>query len=104
MTNPLVLTCSIYIDSATDITITAASVDVTWSNSFGTLTNSSNRVTILPLSGSGLSYTSILTLTPANVEDSTFVCEARVRPPSGQQTFVTPSEKEESRIDITIEG
>ena len=102
--DPLTLICNISINPATDITITAATVDVSWRDSVGTLSNGSSRVTISPLSGSGLSYTSTLTVSPPSTADSTFTCTVVVRPPPREQSFVIQSENGESRNDITIEG
>jgi hypothetical protein len=101
---PLTLTCTISINSATDILITAATVDVSWFDSVGPLSNGSSRVTISPLSGLGLSYTSALTISDLGSSDSMFICRARARPQPRLQSFVTFSEEGEDRIDITIQG
>ena len=101
---PLTLICNISINPATDILITAATVDVSWFDSLGTLSNDSSRVTISPISGSGLSYTTTLTIFPLHTADSTFICRARVSPPLRQQSFVTRSNEGRSTIEIAVES
>ena len=90
---PLVLTCTISINPATDTAVTIVDTDVTWMRGNMPLSNSDARVTISAVSGSRPSFTSTLTLHPlSTVDNTTFTCIASARPPANQPGFITSSE------------
>ena len=79
-------------------------MDIIWLNGSTPLSNSTNRVTISPLSGSQQPFTSILALSPLSTFDNAyFTCRARARPPANVQTLVTASEQGEGTISLTVE-
>ena len=86
----LVLTCTVTIDSASDL---PTKVKVTWScGSSGVLYNS-RRITVSDTEGSGPTFTSILSISPRSAADSscTFTCRAIATPPLNFQSFSTKS-------------
>ena len=79
-------------------------MDVTWLNGTVPLSNSDHRVTVSSLSGSQLSFTSTLTLSPVSTFDNTnFTCRARARP-LPQQNFITASEEGARTVSLTVKG
>ena len=78
-------------------------MDITWLNGSASLSNSDDRVTISPLSGSQQPFTSNLTLSPLSTFDSTsFTCRAQARPQANVQTLVTASEQREGTVSVTV--
>ena len=102
-TTPLILTCNISINSATDTDIAITDMDITWFSGARRLFNDSQRVNISRVVGSGLMYTSTLTISPLSTADSSFTCRAKARPPR-QLSFVIESAKGEDEIVISIQG
>ena len=102
-TAPLTLICNIYINSATDTDVLITDVDVTWLRGSTHLSNSDDRVTISAISGSRPSFTGNLTLDPLSIADNTtFTCQARVRPPANQQSFISVSEMGDSTVTLIV--
>ena len=103
-TTPLSLTCSTTINPATNSMITATTVDVSWWSGVRRLSNNDTRVTISPVSGSELAYTSTLTVSPPSTADRSFACRARVRPQLQELSFIIASEEGEDDVTVSVEG
>ena len=90
---PLILTCTISINNATDTEVSISDTDVTWLRESTPLSNSDSRVTISSVTGSRPSFTSTLMLSPlSTVDNTTFTCRATARRPLDQQGFISDSE------------
>ena len=103
-TTPLSLNCSTTINPATNSMITATTVDVSWWSGVRRLSNNDTRVTISPVSGSELAYTSTLTVSPPSTADRPFTCRARVRPQLQELSFIIASEEGEDDVTVSVEG
>ena len=78
-------------------------MDITWLNGSAPLSNSDDRVTISPLSGSQQPFTSNLTLSPLSTfDDTSFTCRAQARPPANTQTLVTASEQGGKNVSVIV--
>ena len=98
---PLILMCNVTIDSAFDIFVT---VSITWLRGLTPLSNSTNHVTISPLSGSQSPFTSSVTLSPPSIEDNTtFTCRAGAIP-SAELGTATASDLGEGTVTIVVKG
>ena len=103
--DPLTLTCTISINSATDTDVSIMDTDVTWLRESTELPGSDSRVTISSVSGSRPSFTSTLTLDPLSTDDNTtFTCQARARRPFNQQGFILDSELGEGINSVMVNG
>ena len=102
-TTPVTLTCTISINPATDTDVDIINSDVTWLRGTTHLSNSDARVTISAVSGSKPQLTSTLTLNPLSTADnSTFTCQARARPSTNNQSFITISEIGDGTVLVTV--
>jgi hypothetical protein len=92
--------CNITIESAfADFT----NVSVTWYRKTTLLVSGTDRVTISPPSGSG-TLTSVLTVTPPSIEDSTtFTCKANAIPFT-ELASVNASDVGEGSIDVLVQS
>ena len=98
--DPVVLTCSISLNPATDTGVAVSNSDISWLNGTDTLSSDDPRVTI---DNSQLPFTSTLSLRPLSTFDTTnFTCSARVRPRAGERGFVNASQIGEGSTSIPV--
>ena len=103
-TTPVVLTCSISLNPATDTGVSLSNSDVMWLNGTTPLSNGDPRVTI-SIDSSQLPYSTTLSLFPISTFDMTnFTCSARVRPLATERGFIDPSEKGEQTTSVSVNG
>ena len=98
----LTLTCTIYLNVATDSDIRLADTDVMWLRGDDPL-QAGSRDTISALEGSRPTFTSQLILTPLSTEDTTFTCRAVARPPLGPG-FITMSGIGQQTVNVPVES
>ena len=98
----LTLTCTIYLNPATDSDIRLGDSDITWLRGDVPLLTG-GRDTISALEGSRPTFTSRLTLTPLSTEDTTFTCQAVARPPLGL-SFITVSGIGQQTVNVPVES
>ena len=117
----LVITCTATVDSAVD---TEFNVTIEWSrmlhdnNSSGsgqddledsTFSGSGeelmNRLTISDTNGSGLEYTSTVTISPVDTTDSaTYTCTASITPATPDTDYIMTSMDNSTTVNITVKG
>ena len=101
-TTPVVLTCSISLNPATDTGVSLSNSDIMWMNGTTPLSNGDPRVTIY-VDSSQLPYSSTLSLFPLSIFDTTrFTCGARVRPSATESGFITASDSGAMATSISL--